>query len=161
MSYANLIANALGPVTLDVQAVAKKMAAEHAPDTRLDLRQLPSLSNQRQNLVDRIADLRRSVSQRAVIVATLRRKATEAIDALTAATSTEFVGNRIEIANRRRDADRLEAEWVSESKAMEVTERHLTSTERALKEFDKGPDGERLKKLRELDKARDTRNSRK
>ncbi|MFZ3343497.1 MAG: hypothetical protein WA213_21655 [Terriglobales bacterium] len=158
MSYANLVANALGGNVLDVQSVAKQATKDHRPDTRLDLRELPSLAQQRDNLVSRIADLRNAVNKQAPVVAHLRRKATEAIDALTAATSTEFVGNRTEIHNRRRDADSLETRWADESKWLERTEARLTSTERELKEFDKGPNGERLTRLRELDKALDTRN---
>ncbi len=93
-------------------------------------------------------------------MAELRRKTENAIEELStltaAAKSGEFNGLRAEVDQKKREADRLETAWTGESKALEVAERILTQTEKLLKEFDSGPNGDRLKKLRKMDAAIDS-----
>lgn len=138
----------------DVQAVAKQAQDEHVPDTRLNLRELPSLTQHRQSMVDRIADRKFFLSRIAPSVAELRRKATVALEELAELTEAAKHGEfRQEIVKKRREADNLEREWACESKAQEVAEKILSQTEKNLKAFDSGPDGARLQKLRALDNA--------
>ncbi len=144
----------LPPMSVDVQAVAKQAAAEHVPDTRLNLRELPSLTQHRQSMADRIADRKFFLSRIAPSVAELRRKATIALEELAELTEAAKHGEfRQAIAAKSREANNLERAWAHESKAMEVAERILTQTEKNLAAFDSGPDGARLKKLRALDNA--------
>ena len=143
----------------DVQAVARQAAKDHKPDTKLYLRELPSLTQQRQSLVAGLP-IESSSSLGRPIVAELRRKTENAIEELStltaAANSGEFNGLRAEVDQKKREADRLETAWTGESKALEVAERILTQTEKLLKEFDSGPNGDRLKKLRKMDAAIDS-----
>jgi hypothetical protein len=149
-----LLATKYGPNVghADPVEVAKKMAKEHKPDTRLNLRELAPLERDRNTLVDRIADRKRYAAQLAPVVAELRRKLSAAIDELTELTAHEQAAElRLAIATKKRDIERIESAWVRESKALAVCEAVITGTERKLSEFD-ALNGDRLKKLRELDK---------
>jgi hypothetical protein len=144
-------------MSVDVAAVAKQAQAEHVPDTRLNLRELPSLEQHRASMVARITDRKAYVASYAPVVSELRRLTTVALDELRelteAAASGEFTGDlKQAIARKKREADKLETTWTFEAKALEVAEKILTQTEKNLKAFDKGPDGARLKKLRAMDK---------
>ena len=151
----------LPPMSVDVAANAKLMQAEYKSDTRLNLRELPSLEQHRSSLVNRITDRKAYIAAYAPVVSELRRLTTVALEELAAVTeaakSGEFGGDmRSAVERKKKEAGKLETAWVFESKALEVAEKILTQTEKNLKAFDKGPDGARLKKLREMDKVIDS-----
>ena len=144
----------LPPVTVDVAANAELMAKEHKPDTRLQLRELPSLEQQRGSLVYRIAGRKKDIEGQAPLVSELRRRATVALDELTALTEANQSGKfelRWEIRDKQREYDRLESKWAAESKLLAAYENILTGAEKLLKEWDR-ENGDRLKKLREMDR---------
>lgn len=151
----------LPAMSVDVAAVAKQAQAEHVADTRLNLRELPSLEQHRASMVFRITDRKAYIASYAPVVSELRRLTTVALEELAAITeagaSGEFVGDlKQAVARKKKEVDRLETTWAFESKALEVAEKILTQTEKNLKAFDKGADGARLKKLRQMDAAIDS-----
>jgi hypothetical protein len=155
------LTKAMPPVSIDLAAHAKTIQADHKPDTRPHLRELPLLEQQRSSLVNRITDRKAYIAGYAPVVSELRRLTTVALEELAtvteAAKSGELQGNlRSAVARKKREADKLETNWAFESKALETAEKILTHTEKLLREFDKGPDGARLKKLREMDKVIDS-----
>ena len=149
-SLANLV-QFLPPVTIDYAAVAERAEKDRGPaDLRLHLRDLTGLEQQRGQLVYRIDGRKKDIQGQSPLVSELRRRASAALEELTALTeSQDFGGLRWEIKDAQRRADALESKWSAESKLLERYESILTEAERQLKEFDKA-NGVKLKRLREM-----------
>lgn len=149
-SLANLTQH-MPPVTINFAAIAEQAEKDRGPaDTRLHLRDLTGLEQQRGQLVYRIDGRKKDIAGQAPIVSELRRRATLALEELTALTEAEDVKSlRGEIKQKQKEADAIEVKWASESKLLERYENILTDAERTLKEWDR-ENGAKLKRLREM-----------
>lgn len=141
----------------DVAAVAKRQADEHVPDTRLNIREIPSLESHRSSLVNRIADRKHFISVIGPHVPILQG----VVDGLKADLKAlqDAINDGVVMGGAKAQAARIQkkldhAVWDLESEVtrLDVAKTILKSTEEGLRKFDSGPDGARLKKLRALDR---------
>ncbi len=155
-----LLAAKYGPNVghVDVEEARKKFEAERGPaDTRLNLREIPSLESHRSSLVNRIADRRHFISviepQIPIlqgVVDQLKSDLKAVQDALK--DGVLMGGAKAQAARIGKKLDHAVWDLESEVKRLDVAKTILKATEEGLRKFDSGPDGARLKKLRALDR---------
>lgn len=145
----------------DVAAVAKKFAAEHVPDTRLNLRSLAPLLAERASLENRIVDRKHFISVTEPHIPAFRERVVtlkadlQAVQAAIADGASIGMGylKAQEVAIQRK-LTYAEAELAGEEKRLNVAKTILKGTSATLKTFDK-QNGETIKKLKALDAAID------
>jgi chromosome segregation ATPase len=145
----------------DPVAVAKQMADEHKPDTRLNVRMLPLLLQERGSLENRITDRKHFISVIEPHIPILRERVEqlkadlEAVRGAIADGASMGMGQlKTQAASLTRKLEHAEWDLASEEKRLNVAKTILKGTTATLKAFDK-QNGETIAKLKALDAAMD------
>ena len=146
----------------DVEEARQKFEAERPPaDTRLNIRMLPPLLQERSSLENRVADRKHFISviepQIPILrerVASLKADLKSVQDAIADGASMGMGHLKSQEAALTRKLTHAEWDLASEEKRLNVAKTILKGTTATLKAFDK-QNGELIKKLRALDAAMD------
>ena len=146
----------------DVEEARLRFEAERGPaDTRLNVRMLPPLLQERGALENRIADRKHFISlvepqipKLRELVASLTADLNAVQDAISAGASMGMGHLKTQAAAISRKLAYAQSELAGEEKRLNVAKTILKGTQKTLREFDK-QNGELIKRLRALDAAMD------